>query len=141
MGNCDNVLNCNLTRSLPNSYLSDVNRTAISAVGEIAERLDVLQHLGDREQLDTQRRQIEPALDAQLRKIEQDRIKYAERSLQNSIHSQYQKLTASQQQARQQLAAQRPLGPSRARTIRFSVILPSSSGPRLGYCNLKKERR
>ncbi len=126
MGNFDNVLNRNFIRSLPNSSSSDGSRTAISAVGEIAERLNVLQHLGDKEQLDTQRRQIEPAFGAQLRKIEQGRIKYAERRLQNSNSSQCQKLTASQQQARQQLAAQRPLGPSRVQ--RLPVLVPEALG-------------
>ncbi len=74
MGNFDNVLNRNFVRGLPNSSSSDLSRTAISALEEIAERLNVLQQLGDRELLDTQRRQIEPALDAQLREIEQGRI-------------------------------------------------------------------
>ncbi len=117
MGNFDNVLNRNFVRSLPNSSSSDLSRTAISALEEIAERLNVLQQLGDRERLDTQRRQIEPALDAQLREIEQGRITYAERRLQNSIPSQCQKWTTSQQQARQQPAAQRPLGPIRAQQL------------------------
>ncbi len=53
-------------------------------------------------------------------------IHYAERRLQNSIPSQCQKRTTSQQQARQQPAAQRPLGPIRAQ--RLPIPAPEALG-------------